>query len=82
MDAVIFIKAVSEFLPEAVISLGWTQSSDYTAINRLDWRQTFHLISYIYYIRQPIIINMKLNDVKINYFNNILDLTKKFYYYF
>lgn len=63
VDAVVFIEAVTELLPEAVISLGWTQSSDYAAINRLDWTQTFRLISYIYHVRQPVILNMKLNDV-------------------
>ncbi|KAI1719458.1 hypothetical protein Ddc_08670 [Ditylenchus destructor] len=62
VDPVVFIRTVHQLLPEAVVSLGWTPSADYSVINRLDWASTFRLVEYVYDLDQPVIINMKLND--------------------
>uniref|UniRef100_A0A915DAU8 Uncharacterized protein n=1 Tax=Ditylenchus dipsaci TaxID=166011 RepID=A0A915DAU8_9BILA len=62
VDPIVFIKTIHQLLPEAVVSLGWTPSADYSVVNRLDWSQTFRLVSFVYELEQPIILNMKLND--------------------
>ncbi|KAI1720682.1 protein FAM [Ditylenchus destructor] len=62
VDPVVFIRTVHQLLPEAVVSLGWTPSADYSVVNRLDWASTFRLVEYVYDLDQPVIINMKLND--------------------
>uniref|UniRef100_A0AC34QHK8 Uncharacterized protein n=1 Tax=Panagrolaimus sp. JU765 TaxID=591449 RepID=A0AC34QHK8_9BILA len=45
VDPIIFIENVQKLLPESTVSLGWTPSSDYAAVNRLDWSKTFKLMS-------------------------------------
>lgn len=68
----IFIKSIEELVPEAVISLGWTPSANHATRNLLDWSQTFRLLSYIYELKQPVILNMKLNDVNFILLNHII----------
>uniref|UniRef100_A0A914YXB2 Uncharacterized protein n=1 Tax=Panagrolaimus superbus TaxID=310955 RepID=A0A914YXB2_9BILA len=63
VDPIIFIETVQKLLPEATVSLGWTPSSNYAALNRLDWSKTFRLMSYLSDLRQPVMLTMNLNDV-------------------
>ncbi|CAD5230830.1 unnamed protein product [Bursaphelenchus xylophilus] len=62
VDASVFIDSARKLLPEAIISIGWTPTGDYSAINKLDWRQVFRLVELVYNLEQPLILNMKLND--------------------
>ncbi|KAI6186838.1 hypothetical protein M3Y98_00176700 [Aphelenchoides besseyi] len=62
VDPAVFIDTAKKLLPEAIISIGWTNSLDHSAINKLDWTQTFRLIEYVYDLQQPLILNMRLND--------------------
>ena len=57
-----FVDSVRSLLPGAVVSLGWTPSEDWAAVNRLDWAQAFQLISLLHGLRQPVMLNMRLND--------------------
>lgn len=67
VDAAVFIDSARKLLPEAIISLGWTRTNDYLMVNKLDWRQTFRLVELVYNLEQPLILNMKLNDVSLLY---------------
>ncbi|KAE9549633.1 hypothetical protein FO519_007155 [Halicephalobus sp. NKZ332] len=62
VDPIIFIETTQKLLPEATISLGWTPSSDYAVLNRLDWSRAFKLMSYISNLHQPVMLTMDLND--------------------
>uniref|UniRef100_A0A7E4ZVC5 CAP10 domain-containing protein n=1 Tax=Panagrellus redivivus TaxID=6233 RepID=A0A7E4ZVC5_PANRE len=62
VDPVIFVDTVSKLLPESTISLGWTPSRDYAALNRLDWSRAFKLMSYTSNLQQPVMLTMNLND--------------------
>ncbi|KAL3101324.1 hypothetical protein niasHT_028080 [Heterodera trifolii] len=63
VDALLFVQSVRSLLPDAVISLGWTKSEDFTAVNRLDWTTAFQLIELLNELGdQPAMLNMRLND--------------------
>ncbi|KAI6213786.1 hypothetical protein M3Y94_00192700 [Aphelenchoides besseyi] len=68
VDPAVFIDTAKKLLPEAIISIGWTNSLDHSAINKLDWTQTFRLIEYVYDLQQPLILNMRLNDGEVTDF--------------
>ena len=58
VDPIIFIDTIQKLLPEATISLGWTPSSDYASLNRMDWSRAFKLMSYISDLKQPVMLTM------------------------
>ncbi|KAI3422131.1 hypothetical protein GPALN_012664 [Globodera pallida] len=63
VDALLFVESVRALLPDAVISLGWTRSEEFTAVNRLDWTTAFQLIGLLHELGdQPAMLNMHLND--------------------
>ncbi|KAL7073210.1 hypothetical protein ACQ4LE_007511, partial [Meloidogyne hapla] len=67
VDIVPFLESAHQLLPESILSLGWTSSSekgDWTAFNKLDWQQAFRLLQLLRAMerREPILLNMRLND--------------------
>lgn len=64
VDMAVFVETAKRLLPEAIVSLGWTTTIADDAINRLDWPLTFRLIEYVYDAQQPLILNMRLHDVR------------------
>jgi hypothetical protein len=69
VDVVHFVDSARQLLPDAILSLGWTQSEDWAAVNRLDWRRAFQLLQLLLRRRMdgaehqpPVILTMRLND--------------------
>uniref|UniRef100_A0AC35TMS8 Thioredoxin domain-containing protein n=1 Tax=Rhabditophanes sp. KR3021 TaxID=114890 RepID=A0AC35TMS8_9BILA len=71
VDSFVLIENAHKFLPNAAVSLGWTEEEtddNDLKTNPLDWMHTFKILTYINSINnQPIILTMRLKNAVASY---------------